>query len=599
MPILRENIDKKYKWDLEKIYKTNKDFEDELEYITQKQEDIIKYKGKILESSENLYNLLTDMNNYDMVLAKLYVYAKMRLDEDSSKSIYKDYVGRVENTLTKFSTLTSFVEPELLSSDYELVLRYILENEKLETYRKVLQDIFRYKSHTLTNQEEHILASLSKVLGLSENAAYYLRNADMKFGKITDENGKKQELTDSNYSTFIKSSNCKVRKSAFKEMFKTYESLINTYASLLGGTVELNNETAKLRKYNSALEASLYHDDIDVKLYDKLIVDVHKGLPFLFKYYKLKKQVLKVNELHIYDVYAELVEKSNKKYEYEEAKEIIKKALSVFGEEYISVIDKAFSENWIDVFENKGKKSGAYSWGTYDTNPYILTNYSYDYNSVSTLAHELGHSVHSYFSNHNNPYHESGYPIFLAEIASTVNELLLAYYILDNTDDINEKRYIISNMLELYRATIYRQTMFAEFEKDIHEKNMQGLVLTSETLSDIYYDKIKTYFGHNIKIDEQIKYEWARIPHFYDSFYVYKYATGLSIASYIVKRIRANDTEFKNKYIDLLKSGGKDYPLELLKKCDIDILNDDIVYEALESFNDLIDKEYVYEKGLL
>ena len=429
-----------------------------------------------------------------------------------------------------------------------------------------------------------------KVFGLSEEASYYLRNADMKFGKIKDENNKKQELTDSNYSIYIKSSNRKVRKRAFNEMFKTYESLINTYAALLSGTVEVNNESARLRNYNSALEASLYNDDIDAQLYDKLIEDVHKGLPFLFKYYKLKKKVLGVDELHIYDLYAEMVKSSDKKYEYEDAKKIIRNALSVFGDEYISVIDKAFNENWIDVFENKGKKSGAYSWGSYTTAPYILTNYSYDYNGVSTLAHELGHSVHSYFSNKNNPYHMSSYPIFLAEIASTVNELLLAYYILDNTDDENEKKYIISNMLELYRATIYRQTMFAEFEKDIHNQNMNGVTLTSETMNEIYFDKIKTYFAKNIKIDSKIKYEWARIPHFYDSFYVYKYATGLGIASYIVKRIRSNDEDFKNKYINLLKSGGRDYPLVLLKECGIDILNDDIVYEALESFNELIDK---------
>ena len=285
-----------------------------------------------------------------------------------------------------------------------------------------------------------------------------------------------------------------------------------------------------------------------------------------------------------------MVRELDKHYEYEDAKKLIKNALSVFGDEYIKVIDKAFNENWIDVFENKGKKSGAYSWGAYGTDPYILTNYNYDYNSVSTLAHELGHSVHTYFSNNNNPYHEASYPIFLAEIASTVNELLLAYYILDNSSDINEKKYIISNILELYRATIYRQTMFAEFEKDIHEKNKNGLTLTSESLSDIYFEKIKIYFAKNIKIDSKIKYEWARIPHFYDSFYVYKYATGLSIASYIVNRIRSNDKEFINKYINLLKSGGRDYPLEMLKKCDIDVLNGNIVDEALKSFNELIDK---------
>lgn len=590
MPILRENIDSKYKWNLEKIYKNNKDFENELENISKKIENIKSYQGKILNSSDNLYNLFEEMNSYDMVLARLYVYAKMRLDEDASKDIYKDYVGRVQNVLTKFSTLTSYIEPELLEANYDLVQKYIEQNKRLETYRKSLEDIYRYKEHTLSKVEEHLLASLSKVFGLSEEASYYLRNADMKFGKIKDENNKKQELTDSNYSIYIKSSNRKVRKRAFNEMFKTYESLINTYAALLSGTVEVNNESARLRNYNSALEASLYNDDIDAQLYDKLIEDVHKGLPFLFKYYKLKKKVLGVDELHIYDLYAEMVKSSDKKYEYEDAKKIIRNALSVFGDEYISVIDKAFNENWIDVFENKGKKSGAYSWGSYTTAPYILTNYSYDYNGVSTLAHELGHSVHSYFSNKNNPYHMSSYPIFLAEIASTVNELLLAYYILDNTDDENEKKYIISNMLELYRATIYRQTMFAEFEKDIHNQNMNGVTLTSETMNEIYFDKIKTYFAKNIKIDSKIKYEWARIPHFYDSFYVYKYATGLGIASYIVKRIRSNDEDFKNKYINLLKSGGRDYPLVLLKECGIDILNDDIVYEALESFNELIDK---------
>lgn len=590
MQVLRENIENKYKWNLEKIYKNNEEFENELKNISEKIKNISKYQGKILESSDNLYNLLNDMNNYDRTISKLYVYAKMRLDEDSDKSIYKDYVGRIEKLSTQFSSLTSYIEPELLEQDYNIIKKYLHENKKLETYKKTLQDIYRYKAHILSNAEEKILASLSKVLGLSDTASYYLRNADMKFGKIKDENNKKQELTDANYSLYIKSGNRKVRKRAFNEMFKTYKSLINTYATLLGGNVELNNEIAKLRKYNSAVESSLFNDNIDTKLYDKLIKEVHKGLPYLFKYYKLKKEVLGVDELHIYDLYAEMIKKNDKKYEYEEAKKIIKNALSIFGDEYIKIIDKAFDENWIDVYENKGKKSGAYSWGSYDTNPYILTNYNYDYNSVSTLAHELGHSVHTYFSNKNNPYHESGYPIFLAEIASTVNELLLAYYILDNTDDVNEKKYIISNMLELYRATIYRQTMFAEFEKDIHEENMKGLTLTSESISKIYYDKIKTYFEKNIKIDSKIQYEWARIPHFFDSFYVYKYATGLSIASYIVKRIRSNDTQFKEKYINLLKSGGRDYPLELLKQCDIDILEGNIISEALKSFNELIDK---------
>lgn len=599
MPKLREEIDKKYKWDLEKIYKTNQDFLNELNYITNKQEEITKYKGKILESSDSLYNLLTDLNNYSMILSKLYVYAKMRLDEDSSNDLYKDYVGRVETALNKFASLTSFINPELLSSDYEIVLKYILENEKLETYKKTLQDTFRYKSHVLSNKEEHILAVLSNALEQSQTTAYYLSNTDMKFGKTLNENNEKVELTNANYSLFISSTNRKVRKSAFNKMLDSYYSLINTYASLLSTTIDVNNKIATLRNYPSALYQSLYSDDIDVLLYDKLINSVHKGLPYLYKYYDLKKQILNLKELHIYDLYTSLKEKSSKKYEYEEAKEIIKNALGVLGDEYIKVINKAFDENWIDVFENKNKKSGAYSWGSYTTDPYILTNYNYDYDSISTLAHELGHSVHTYFSNKYNPYHEASYPIFLAEIASTVNELLLANYFLENNDDIDEKKYITSNILELYRATIYRQTMFAEFEKDIHEQSMNGITLTSETISDIYYDKIKLYFKENIKIDEKIKYEWARIPHFYDSFYVYKYATGLSIASYIVKRIKANDVEFINKYINLLKSGGQDYPLELLKKCDIDILNDDILYEALESFNELIDKEYVYEKRLL
>lgn len=586
----REKIDNKYKWDLEKLYKTNELWLEEYNLLNEEIEKIKTYEGHILDSSDNLLNLLQDENELDLRLSKLYVYAKMRLDEDTSKSLYQDFVGKATNIITKWSSICSFIEPELLESDYNKVKQFINENKHLKTYKKLLEDIYRFKPHVLTQKEENLLANLSKVLNSSEETSYFLRNTDMKFGKIKDENNKRVELTDANYSIYIRSTNRKVRKRAFNQMFKTYESLINTYASTLKSTVDLNNTSATIRNYESALEASLFKDNIDIKLYNKLIKEVNNKLPYLYKYYKLKRNVLKVEELHIYDLYTDLVKNLDKKYEYEEAKDLIINALNIFGDEYTNILKKAFNENWIDVFENKGKKSGAYSWGAYGTSPYILTNYNYDYNSVSTLAHELGHSVHTYFSNENNPYHEAGYPIFLAEIASTVNELLLAYYILDNSEDVNEKKYIISNILELYRATIYRQTMFAEFEKDIHEEASKGETLTSDKLSEIYFDKIKKYFAKNIKIDSKIKYEWARIPHFYDSFYVYKYATGLALATYIVEKIRKNDEKFKEKYINLLKSGGKDYPLELLKECDIDVLNDDIISASLEAFNNLIDE---------
>jgi len=586
----REKIDNKYKWDLERLYKNNEIWLEEYNTLQNEINKIKNYEGHILESSDNLLKLLEDENELDLRISRLYVYAKMRLDENTSNGLYQDYVGKATNIITKWSALCSFIEPELLSEKYDKVKAYINENKKLKTYQKLLEDIYRFKPHILSEKEENLLAHFSKILNSSEETSYFLRNTDMKFGKIKDENNKRCELTDANYSTYIRSTNRKVRKRAFNQMFKTYEGLINTYASTLKNTVELNNTSADIRNYENALQASLFKDNIEVKLYDKLIKEVNNKLPYLFKYYKLKRNVLKVEELHIYDLYTDLVKDLDKKYEYEDAKKLILESLSIFGEEYTNVLKKAFNENWIDVFENKGKKSGAYSWGVYGSSPYILTNYNYDYNSVSTLAHELGHSVHTYFSNENNLYHEANYPIFLAEIASTVNELLLAHYILDNSNDINEKKYIISNILELYRATIYRQTMFAEFEKDIHIESEQGTTLTSDKLSEIYFEKIKKYFEKNIRIDSKIKYEWARIPHFYDSFYVYKYATGLAIATYITQRIRQNDEKFKEKYINLLKSGGKDYPLELLKECDIDILNDNIISESLESFNNLIDE---------
>ena len=421
-----------------------------------------------------------------------------------------------------------------------------------------------------------------------ESSFEALTDADMTFPSILVD-GESVELTESNYNTFIRSSNRDVRRDAFNTLLKTYGNYKNTLAKTFSGNVELLTSMAKVKKFASSIEASLYHDNIPVSVYNKLIDIINKNMDILYKYYDLKKEVLNLDELHLYDIYVPIVDNIEKKYSFEEAKETVLEALSVLGDDYINNLSKAFTERWIDIYNNKGKRGGAYSSGFYDTKPYLLLNFEGKYEDVTTLAHELGHSMHTYYSCHNQPYNLSSYNIFVAEVASTVNELLLVHYLISHSKDNKEKLFLINALLELYKSTIYRQVMFAEFERDMHNTVEKGEVLTNEYLSTKYYELVKRYFGDNVICDDVIKNEWMRIPHFYYNFYVYKYAIGLSCATKIVNGILNKEEGALDKYLAFLKTGGSMYPSEELKVAGVDIYDENVYQEAIDTFNNYIE----------
>lgn len=586
----RSEISSEYKWDLTTIFKTEEDFMISLKETEKKIEDITKYKGHILDSANTLLAFLRLSDTLERKMNKLYYYAHLHLDEDTTNTKYQDLSGKAMNLLIKYSELTSFVMPELLESSYAVVEKYIKENKGLEEYAFTLADTYRMKEHKLSEEEEKILSTLSNTLSVPSDAFEALSDADMKFGMIKDEDGHEVELTESNYSNFISSSSRQVRKIAFNRLLNTYGNFKNTIATTFKGNVDYLTSMAKIKKFNNSLEASLFSENISVSVYNNLIDTVNNNLDIVYKYFDLRKEILGLDEIHLYDMYVELINELDKKYSFEEAKDIVLKALSVLGEDYTNNLKRAFDEKWIDVYNNVGKRGGAYSSGFYDTNPFILLNYEGKLNDVSTLAHELGHSMHTYYSCQNNTYTNSQYDIFVAEVASTVNELLLSKYLIKNAKTASEKLFILNNLLNLFKATIYRQTMFAEFERDMHALKEKGEILTNELLSNYYYKLNLKYFGPNVVVDEAIKYEWERIPHFYYNFYVYKYAIGLSCACYIVDNILNNKENALENYLNFLKSGGSDYPVNELKIAGIDVNDSKVVESALKMFDETIDE---------
>lgn len=587
---LRSEIDEKYKWDLSPIYKCDEDWYKDLEVVSKEVEKVLNYKGKIVSSADNLLEYLQFSIALERKLYKLYYYAHLNFDADTTNDNYQQMNGKIQNLLAKYDELDSFSNPEMMEVDYDKIKGFYRDEPKLKEYEFMLEQIYRYKEHILDEKSEAIISAFSKITSSPEEIYEALTDSDIKFGTILDENGEEVELTESNYSLFLESENREVRKNAFNQLLGTYSNYKNTIANTFSGNVEVLTTLSKLKKFSSSLEASLFGDNIDRKVYDNLIDTVSNNLDILYKYFDLKKEVLGVSEFHLYDQYNSLVPDCNKKYSFEEAEELVIKALNVLGEDYTEILKKAFDERWIDVYNNKGKRTGAYSSGFYDTNPYILLNYEGKFEDVSTLAHELGHSIHTYYSCHNNPYQYSHYRIFVAEVASTVNELLLKFYQLNNTDDINEKKYIINVMMNSFKSTIYRQVMFAEFERDVHALKEKGEILTSEMLSNYYYELNKKYFGPNVVVDDVIRYEWERIPHFYYNFYVYKYAIGLSCACYIVDNILSGKEGALDNYKKFLKSGGSDYPVNELKLSGIDVTSSEVVKSAIKMFNRLIEQ---------
>lgn len=584
----RDEINVADTWDLTYIFKNEKEFNDALNDAKGKIKDVTKYKGKLLDSSDNLLSYLKFDDNMERSLYKLYYYAHLNLDVDTTNTTSQEREGKVTNLLQEYSVLSSFVLPELLKGDYDKVKKYLDENKELEKYRFNLENIYRYQNHSLSEEKEEMLSHLSKSF-IADEVFEALTDADIAFPNILVE-GKEVELTESNYNTFIRSYNRDVRKDAFTKLLSTYGNYKNTLSKTFSGNVELLTSMAKIKNFNSSIEASLYADNIPVSVYNKLIDTISKNLSVLYKYYDLKKEILNLDELHLYDIYVPIVNNIEKHYSFNDARDIVISALSVLGDDYISNLKKAFDERWIDIYNNKGKRGGAYSSGFYDTKPYLLLNFEGKYEDVTTLAHELGHSMHTYYSCTNQPYNLSSYNIFVAEVASTVNELLLAHYLINNSNDKNEKLFLINQLMELYKATIFRQVMFAEFERDMHQAVENGEVLTNEYLKNNYYNLIKKYFGDNVVCDEEIKNEWMRIPHFYYNFYVYKYAIGLSCATKIVNGILSNKEGAIKKYLEFLKTGGSMYPSEELLVAGVDIYDENVYIEAINTFNNYIDE---------
>ncbi|MBE6152003.1 MAG: oligoendopeptidase F [Firmicutes bacterium] len=587
---LRSEIDEKYKWDLSPIYKCDEDWYKDLKIVSKEVEKVSNYKGKIVSSANGLLEYLEFSIEIERKLYKLYYYAHLNFDADTTNDTYQQMHGKIQNLLARYDELDSFSNPEMMKVNYDTIKQFYNDEPKLKEYEFMLEQIYRYKEHILDEKSEAILSAFSKVNSSPEEIYEALTDSDIKFGMIVDENGEEVELTESNYSLFLESENREVRKNAFNQLLGTYSKYKNTIANTFSGNVEVLTTLSKLKKFSSSLEASLFGDNVDRKVYDNLIDTVSNNLDTLYKYFDLKKEVLGVSEFHLYDQYNSLVPECNKKYTFEEARTLVVNALSVLGDDYVEILNKAFDERWIDVYNNKGKRTGAYSSGFYDTNPYILLNYEGKFEDVSTLAHELGHSMHTYYSCKNNPYQYSHYRIFVAEVASTVNELLLKFYQLNNTNDINEKKYIINVLMNSFKSTIYRQVMFAEYERDMHALKEKGEILTSETLSNYYYELNKKYFGPNVVVDDVIRYEWERIPHFYYNFYVYKYAIGLSCACYIVNNILSGQDGALENYKKFLKSGGSDYPVNELKLSGIDITKSEVIVSAIKMFDSLIEQ---------
>ena len=586
----RNKIDKKYQWDLTKIFKSSKEFNQLFEEVKENIKDFSKYEKTMDQNATNFYNTINSYYEISRKLEKLAVYTSLQFDTDTSNNKNQSLKMKVSNLYDEWSKVNFFVVPTILKKEYIDIEKYYKEEPKLKEYETVLKREFRYKEHTLTDAEEKLLSNMTKIFNNDYITYELLKDSDMTFDDIEDENNKKVKLTCSNYSIYIESKNRRVRKDAFTTLYKTYKQFINTYASTLSGAINENMTISKIRKYNSTIEYCLYHDELDETIYNNLIDTVSKNLKVLFKYYDLKKELLNLEELHLYDIYTPIVEGFEKKYPFDKAKEIVLNALSVLGEDYINILKQGYDDRWIDVYPTKAKRTGGYSGGSYDTNPYILLNYQDKYNDMSTLAHESGHSMHSYYTRNNNPYQYGDYAIFVAEVASTVNEILLAKYLLKTSKDNKEKLFILDNLMNLYKATIYRQTMFAEFEQSIYKDAEKDIPLTADYLSEKYYNLNKKYFGDNVVVDEEIKYEWARIPHFYYNFYVYKYATGLSAASKIVDDILSGKENAVENYKKFLKAGSTLNPIDSLKLAGVDLTKKEVIESALEIFNKTIDE---------
>jgi len=584
----RDEIDVKYKWKLEDIYANDSEWEKDFKRIRQMSGEMAAYKGTFASDMNKLVECLKLCDDMLSLNDKLFVYAKMRRDENNAVSKYQALTDRAMALSTEVYASVSYIVPEIISIDETLLKKSINEVEGLSLYRQYIYELLREKPHILSDREEELLALSSEVAHAPSDIFTMFNNADIKFAYIKDENGEEVEVTKGRYVKFLESRDRRVRQDAFHTLYHSYSAMKNTLASSLSNSIKKNRFYSTVRKYDSSLSAALDSDNVPASVYDNLIETVDKNLPLLHRYLKLRKKALKLDELHMYDLYVPIVEEPPKQIHYEESLDIVAKALAPMGCSYLEDLDMALKSGWIDVYENQGKTSGAYSWGTHLTHPYVLLNYQGTINDTFTLAHEMGHAMHSYYTNRTQPYIYSEYKIFVAEVASTVNESLLIHYLLRNTGDKKEKAYLLNHYLEEFRGTLFRQTMFAEFEKITHSIVEGGGALNSEEFCRIYRELNQKYFEPEVVVDHEIDMEWSRIPHFYNSFYVYKYATGISAAASLSQQILREGNPAVERYTNFLKSGGSDYPLELLKKAGVDLSEPKPVEDALKVFESIL-----------
>lgn len=595
MNCLREDVDPKDCWNIEQLYSSLNEWKQELSLLPSEKEkerfpDLASYRSRLDQGPDVLADLLDSLMDTSRLVEKLYTYIHLRHDEDITHDEHKLHYGRIFSTIAALEKETAWIQPEILSLPDSLLQTY-LESAELSKYRFYLQKMIRLKPHTLSDKEEELLAMGGKALYACQNAFSALNDADLDFGTITDSNGNEHSLTHGSFSIFLRSPDQQFRKTAYQSLYEKYQQHSNTLAELLNGQVQKDLFEAKAHNYPTCLDAALYPKNIDTSVYHSLIEAVHKKLPILHKYNRLRKKALQLDELHMYDMYCPLVPNQEVEIAYEDAEKMVLESIAPLGKQYQdTLIHGLCTDRWVDRFENQNKRSGAYSSGCYDSMPYILMNYRGLLRDVFTLTHEAGHSMHSYFSRKAQPYHYANYPIFVAEVASTFNEELLHHYLLQQAHDPQMRAYLLNERIEAIRATLIRQAMFAEFELCIHKTVEDGQPLTPKILNDLYSELCKTYFGDDVIIDEYIATEWARIPHFYYNFYVYQYATGISAAITLAEKVLHGTEEDQKAYLHFLSSGSSSYPLDQLRLAGADLNTPEPVEKALDLFSSLVDQ---------
>ena len=586
----REEVRKEDTWAIEDLYQDDKSWEEDYQRLSERIPKLLEFKGRLGDGAEVLLSMQKLWDELNMLAEKVYVYAGQKMHENTENGVYQNLSNRAQSLLVKLSEAGAYIEPEILELPDGMIEKFLEENKELLVYRQYFENMIRQKEHVLDEAREALLAAVGELSEGPKDIFTMFNNADLRFPVIKGEDGEDVEVTHGRYVTLLQSQDREVRKAAFEALYGMYGKYRNTLAATYRANVKQAVFFAKTRKYESDLEAALSGSHIPVTVYKNLIEVVHAFLPQMYRYVELRRKMLKVSELHMYDLYVPVVQSAEQKIPFEQAKKMVLAGLKPMGEEYRKLLEEGFSSRWIDIYENQGKRSGAYSWGAYGTHPYVLLNYQENLNNVFTLAHEMGHALHSWYSDATQPYVYAGYKIFVAEVASTCNEALLIHHLLEETKEPKERAYLINYFLEQFRTTLFRQTMFAEFEKITHGMQENGETLTADRLCKVYYDLNREYFGENICIDKEIELEWARIPHFYTPFYVYQYATGFSAAIALSKKILEEGERAVEDYKKFLRGGSSMYPLELLRVAGVDMEQKKPVEDALQVFVQYLDE---------